>query len=85
MLLEYFLSLPATQSWMSASVPQPILVELDRRLVNSEEFFDSFEFHIASTNERSGDLILRLDADLPNRGAATEAQLYARLCTQLLE
>ena len=28
MLLEYFLSLPATQRWMATSVPQPIHVEL---------------------------------------------------------
>ena len=55
------------------------------RLVYPEKNFNSFIHQIASRKERGGNLFLRLDADLPNRGVATEAQLYARLCTQLLE
>ncbi len=84
MLLEYFLSLPATQRWMTVSVPQPVHLELGRP-VCSEDFFNTFEFHVTSTNQRGDDIILSLDSDLPNRGVATEAQLYARLCAQLLE
>ena len=71
---------------MSASVLRPIQVQLSR-LVYSENFFhfSSFLHQIADWKERGGDTFLRLNADLPNRSVATEAQLYPRRCTQLLE
>jgi ankyrin repeat protein len=59
-------------------------VVLGRELC-SKDFFDSLECYFTGAKERSDNIVLRLDPDLLNRSMASEGQLYARLCVQLLD